>query len=92
MRYIPLVALLLCQTIAIGAEELPAFTTQVTPYNAPPIILAQEEDEECGDNTSEAKCIAAPSCTWTDGECVDVDDLDVDDLNDDDDDVKDEDE
>ena len=84
MRYIPLVALLLYQTIAIGAEELPALKAQVTPYNAPPIILAQqeeaqqEEDEgtgaeaECDENTTEAECAAAPDCTWTDDECVDV--------------------
>ncbi|MGH8568283.1 MAG: hypothetical protein ACREXX_03780 [Gammaproteobacteria bacterium] len=87
MKYIPLVALLLYHTIAIGAEELPAFKTQVTPYNAPPIILAQEDDEEetdedgtgaeagCEENTSKAECEAAPDCVWTDGdECVGVDD------------------
>jgi len=45
MKYIPLVALLLCQTSAIGAEELPALKTQVTPYNAPRIILAQVDDD-----------------------------------------------
>jgi hypothetical protein len=79
MRYIPLVALLLYQTIAIGAEELPALTAQVTPYNAPPITLAQQEDDEgtddeaqCDENTTEAECAAAPDCTWTDDECVDV--------------------
>jgi hypothetical protein len=80
MRYIPLVALLLYQTIAIGAGELPA--AQVTPYNAPPIILAQQEEQEedegtgaeaaCDENTTEAECAAAPDCTWTDDECVDV--------------------
>lgn len=83
MKYIPLVALLLCQTIAIGAEELPAFRTQVTPYNAPPIILAQDEDDEpddegtgtgaeaaCEDNTTKAECEAA-ACTWTEEDgCV----------------------
>ncbi len=79
MRYIPLVALLLYQAIAIGAEELPALKAQVTPYNAPPIILAQQEDDEgtgaeaeCDENTSEAECAAAPDCAWTDDECVDV--------------------
>lgn len=83
MRYIPLVALLLYQTNAIGAEELPALKAQVTPYNTPPIILAQQEDDdvddegtaaeaECDENTTEAECAAAPDCTWTDDECVDV--------------------
>jgi hypothetical protein len=79
MRYIPLVALLLYQTIAIGAEELPALKAQVTPYNTPPIILAQQEENEgtdaeaaCEENTTEAECAAAPDCTWTDDECVDV--------------------
>jgi hypothetical protein len=82
MRYIPLVALLLYQTIAIGAEELPALKAQVTTYNAPPIILAQQEEQEedegtgaeagCDENTTEAECAAAPDCTWTDDECVDV--------------------
>jgi hypothetical protein len=79
MRYIPLVALLIYQTIAIGAEEIPALKAQVTPYNAPPIILAQQEEDEgtgaeaeCDENTTEAECAAAPDCTWTDDECVDV--------------------
>jgi hypothetical protein len=83
MKYIPLVALLLCQTIAIGAEELPALKAQVTPYNAPQIILAQEgEDDDtddegtgagagCEDNTSKAECEAAGECTWTEEDgCV----------------------
>ena len=95
MKYIPLMALLLCQTIAIGAEELPEFKTQVTPYNAPRIILAQlpeagreaaEEAAEtvCEDYTSEAECAAAPACIWEEDECFDADDLDDDDLGDDD--------
>jgi len=83
MKYIPLVALLLCQTSAIGAEELPALKTQVTPYNAPRIILAQEEEDDdtddegtgagagCEDNTSKADCEAAGECTWTEEDgCV----------------------
>lgn len=84
MKYIPLVALLLCQTIAIGAEEFPAFKAQVTPYNAPPIILVQQEDDEdldeeddeetgddpgCEDITSKGECEAAPDCTWDEDEC-----------------------
>jgi hypothetical protein len=90
MKYIPLVALLLCQTIAIGAEELPEFKTQVTPYNAPRIILAQlpeagreAAEEVCEDYTSEAECAAAPACTWEEDECFDADDLGDDDLGDD---------
>ena len=87
MKYIPLVALLLCQTIAIGAEELPEFKTQVTPYNAPRIILAQVDDDAdtddadtddadlCEDNTSKADCEAAGECTWTEEDgCVSDDD------------------
>jgi len=84
MKYIPLVALLLCQTIAIGAEELPALKAQVTPYNAPPVILAQDEEDEgdkdasdpgCEDNTSKADCEAAGECTWTEQDgCVSDDD------------------
>jgi hypothetical protein len=89
MKYIPLVALLLCQTIAIGAEELPALKTQVTPYSAPRIILAQAQEEEdddtddegtgagegCEDNTSKADCEAAGECTWTEEDgCVSDDD------------------
>ena len=87
MKYIPLVALLLCQTIAIGAEDLPALKAQVTPYNAPQIILAQEgEDDDtddegtsagagCEDNTSKAECEAAGECTWTEEDgCVSEDD------------------
>ena len=78
MKYIPLVALLLCQTSAIGAEELPALKTQVTPYNAPRIILAQVDDDAdtddadlCEDNTSKADCEAAGECTWTEEDgCV----------------------
>lgn len=52
MKYIPLVALLLCQTSAIGAEQLPALKTQVTPYNAPPTILAQDEDGKKDDDST----------------------------------------
>lgn len=84
MKYIPLVAFLLCQTIAIGAEELPASKTQVTPYNAPPVILAQDEEDEsgkdesdpgCEENTSKAECEAAGECTWTEEDgCVSADD------------------
>ena len=84
MKYIPLVALLLCQTSAIGAEELPALKAQVSPYNAPPIILAQDEEDEsdkdasdpvCEDNTSKADCEAAGECTWTEEDgCVSDDD------------------
>ncbi|MGH9897057.1 MAG: hypothetical protein ACREA0_34690 [bacterium] len=81
MKYIPLVALLLYQNIAIGAEEFPAFKAQVTPHNAPQIILAQEEGEDeddgdsdddvtdddpgCEDLTSKGECEAAGDCTWT---------------------------
>ena len=54
MKYIPLVALLLCQTSAIGAEELPALNAQVTPYNAPQIILAQEGEDDDTDDAKEA--------------------------------------
>lgn len=81
MKYIPLVALLLCQTIAIGAEEFPAFKAQVTPYNAPQIILAQVDDDDdtgdadtddadpCEDIPSKGECEAAPDCTWEEDEC-----------------------
>ncbi len=87
MKYIPWVALLLCQTIAIGAEELPVLKAQATPYNAPQILLAQEgEDDDtddegtgaeagCEDNTSKAECEAAGECTWTEEDgCVSNDD------------------
>ncbi|MGH8565785.1 MAG: hypothetical protein ACREXW_17515 [Gammaproteobacteria bacterium] len=86
MKYIPLAALLLCQTIAIGAEELPAFRTQVTPYNAPPIILAQDEEDDpddegtdveaaCEENATKAECEVAGGCTWTEEDgCVSDDD------------------
>jgi hypothetical protein len=84
MKYIPLVAFLLCQTIAIGAEELPASKAQVTPYNAPPVILAQDEEDEsgkdeadpgCEENTTKADCEAAGECTWTEEDgCVSDDD------------------
>ena len=87
MKYIPLVALLLYQTSAIGAEELPALKTQVTPYNAPQVILAQEGEDDatddegtaadpgCEDNTSKADCEAAGECTWTEEDgCVSDDD------------------
>jgi hypothetical protein len=93
MKYIPLMALLLCQTIAIEAEELPEFKTQVTPYNAPRIILAQlpeagreaaEEAAEtvCADYTSEAECAAVPACIWEEDECFDADDLGDEDVGD----------